>query len=263
MRSSILQCFISILIFSTSFAQTHFSAKLTGAQENPAVTSSATGTGSFVLTDAGLVFTVTMEGLEFTSAHFHNAAVGVNGGVVRTITNDFAGKTASGVWRSTDSEPLTDELIAELLTGNIYVNIHTTANRGGEIRGQVNLSSGTGFSAKLTGAQENPAVTSSATGTGSFVLTDAGLVFTVTMEGLEFTSAHFHNAAVGVNGGVVRTITNDFAGKTASGVWRSTDSEPLTDALIADLLAGNIYINIHTTANRGGEIRGQVILSIR
>ena len=140
MRSLILQCLISILIFSTSFAQTHFSSKITGAQENPAVTSSATGTGSFVLTDVGLAFTVTVEGLEFTSAHFHNAAVGVNGGVVRTITNDFAGKTASGVWRSTDTDPLTDALIADLLAGNIYVNIHTTANRGGEIRGQVNLS---------------------------------------------------------------------------------------------------------------------------
>ncbi|MCH9007141.1 CHRD domain-containing protein, partial [candidate division KSB1 bacterium] len=80
MRSSILLCLISILIFSTSFAQTHFTAKLTGEQQNPAVTTSATGTGAFVLTDAGLAFTVTVEGLEFTNAHFHNEAVGVNGG---------------------------------------------------------------------------------------------------------------------------------------------------------------------------------------
>ena len=140
MRSSILfvsLCLIVFLISSTSFSQTHFTAKLTGEQENPAVTTSATGTGAFVLTDAGLAFTVTVEGLEFTAAHFHNEAVGVNGGVVRTITADFAGKTASGVWTSTDSEPLTGALVAEILAGNIYVNIHTAANAGGEIRGQL------------------------------------------------------------------------------------------------------------------------------
>ena len=74
MRRSILLCLISILISSTSFAKTHFTAKLTGDQENPAVTTPATGTGAFVLTDAGLAFTVTVEGLEFTNAHFHNEA---------------------------------------------------------------------------------------------------------------------------------------------------------------------------------------------
>ena len=83
------------------------------------------------------MFTVTVEGLEFTNAHFHNEAVGVNGGVVRGIFDDFVGNTASGIWTSTDAQPLTDELIAELLAGNIYVNIHTTANPGGEIRGQL------------------------------------------------------------------------------------------------------------------------------
>ncbi|MCH8954488.1 CHRD domain-containing protein [candidate division KSB1 bacterium] len=140
MRSSILfvsLCLIVFLISSTSFSQTHFTAKLTGEQENPAVTTSATGTGAFVLTDAGLAFTVTVEGLEFTAAHFHNEAVGVNGGVVRTITGDFAGNTTSGVWTETDGEPLTNALMGELLNGNIYLNIHTAANAGGEIRGQL------------------------------------------------------------------------------------------------------------------------------
>jgi hypothetical protein len=196
--------------------------------------------------------------LTFTAAHFHNGAIGVNGGVVRTITNDFAGNTASGIWTSSDTEPLTPGLIADLLAGNLYINVHTAANPGGEIRGQVNLSAGTGFSSNLDGNQEVPPVTTNATGTASLTLTGAGLEFSLTVEGLTFTAAHFHNAAVGVNGGVVRTITNDFAGNTASGLWSSTDSEPLTPGLINELLAGNIYINVHTTANPGGEIRGQL-----
>ena len=80
------------------------------------------------------------------------------------------------------------------------------------------------------------------------------------MEGLtgSIAAAHFHNAAAGTDGGVVRTISGDFTGNTASGLWTGTDSEPLTDALIAELLAGNLYVNIHTAANGAGEIRGQV-----
>ena len=252
---------IVFLFSSAIFSQTHFTATLTGDQENPAVTTSATGTGSFTLTDTGLEFSVTVEGLTFTAAHFHNGAIGVDGGVVRPITDDFTGNTASGIWTSTDPDPLTPELIADLLAGNLYLNIHTTANPGGELRGQVNLSAGTGFNSNLDGDQENPPVITNAMGTSSLTLTDAGLEFSVTVEGLTFTAAHFHNGAVGVNGGVVRTITDDFVGNTASGLWTSTDAEPLTPALIAELLAGNIYFNIHNAANPGGEIRGQVFQS--
>jgi len=264
MKTFIFFASIWLIIFlfpSINFSQTHFTAILTGDQENPAVTTSAAGTGSFTLTDTGLEFNLTVEGLTFTAAHFHNGAIGIDGGVVRPITDDFTGNTASGIWTSTDPDPLTPELIADLLAGNLYINIHTTANPGGELRGQVNLSAGTGFNSNLDGDQENPPVITNAMGTSSLTLTDAGLEFSVTVEGLTFTAAHFHNGAVGVNGGVVRTITDDFVGNTATGLWTSTDAEPLTPALIAELLAGNIYFNIHNAANPGGEIRGQVNLS--
>ena len=242
----------------------HLTASLTAAQEVHTVDSyTATGTGSFALTEAGLAFNITVEGLSgsIAAAHFHNAPAGANGGVVRTITGDFAGNTASGLWTSADEEPLTNALIAELRTGNLYVNIHTVANGAGEIRGQVYLGEGTGFKAAFTAEQENHPVTdSSGTGTGSFTLTEAGLAFNITVEGLSgsIAAAHFHNAPAGADGGVVRTITGDFAGNTASGLWTSADTEPLTDALIAELRAGNLYVNIHTAANGAGEIRGQV-----
>ena len=244
-----------------SLTDTRFTANLTGDQENPAVSTSATGTGSFKLTATGLEFDITVEGLTFTAAHFHNGAIGVNGSVVRTITGDFTGNTASGIWTSTDGQPLTPALIADLLAGNLYINVHTAANPGGELRGQVNLSAGTGFNSSLDGDQEVPPVTTDAKGTSSLTITDAGLEFSITVEGLTFTAAHFHNGAFGVNGPVVRTITLDFAGgNTASGLWTSTDGEPLTPALIAELLAGNIYYNFHNAANPGGEIRGQVFV---
>jgi hypothetical protein len=252
------------LISNRGDAQTLFTAQLEGSQEVPAVTSSATGTGWFVLNaDATeLTYHITFSGLTLAASHFHMAPAGTAGGVVRAIT--FDGNTASGVWRETDDQPLTSELVADLVAGNIYVNIHTSANPGGEIRGQVNVTrQGSGFTAQLEGSQEVPAVTSSATGTGWFILNpeETELTYHVTFSGLTLAASHFHMAPAGTAGGVVRAIT--FDGNTASGVWKSTDTQALTPELAADLLAGNIYVNIHTSANPGGEIRGQVNLVSR
>ena len=435
-------------------AQRFFAASLDGAQEVPPVVTQATGTGRFVLNpeETELAFDITVDTASLTgpivSAHFHNAAAGVNGGVVRAITNDFVGDTATGIWRADDAQPLSGAMVAELLAGNLYINIHTTDNPGGEIRGQIQplavpllfgtvsgshtyidegegdvpyivtitvtdntgdigtdtllvtvnnvaptvtavgnqiadegivigldpiasftdpgaldthtatidwgdgivepgtVSEGAGavasshsylddggtdqdtliiavgnaaptvlavadqgvaegsllalspiatfidlgdldthsatidwgdgtiesgvlaaqrfFAASLDGGQEVPSVVTQATGTGRFVLNpeQTELAFDITVDTASLTgpivSAHFHNAAAGVNGGVVRAITNDFVGDTATGIWRADDAQPLSGAMVAELLAGNLYINIHTTDNPGGEIRGQI-----
>ena len=119
------------------------------------------------------------------------------------------------------------------------------------------LSEGIGFSASLTGDQHDPVVTTDATGTGTFSLTSAGLAYDITFEGLTISVSHFHLGATGVSGGVVRTI--DFGGaNTVSGIWTPQDAQPLTDSLLAEVVAGNIYVNLHTSANPGGEIRGQL-----
>jgi CHRD domain len=66
------------------------------------------------------------------------------------------------------------------------------------------------------------------------------------------TAAHFHGpAAVGANAGVVvpfNPVTSPITGKAT-----------LTDAQIADLETGKWYANVHTAANPGGEIRGQMV----
>ncbi len=67
------------------------------------------------------------------------------------------------------------------------------------------------------------------------------------------TAAHFHGpAAAGANAGVKVPIANP-------GTSPVEGSATLTDAQAADLMAGKYYINIHTAANPGGEIRGQVM----
>jgi CHRD domain len=64
------------------------------------------------------------------------------------------------------------------------------------------------------------------------------------------TAAHFHTGEPGKNGGVALPITPNASPLEGSAT--------LTDAQAADLLAGKWYVNVHTEANKGGEIRGQV-----
>ena len=123
----------------------------------------------------------------------------------------------------------------------------------------------TGFSAVINSAQElSCAVNSTATGSGTFVLNQAQteLTYNITYSGLQgtVTAAHFHNAPAGAGGGVVRgfsPITSPIVG-----IWKNTDAQPLTAAMVTELLNGRIYVNIHSTLCTGGEIRGQVLPDI-
>ena len=159
--------------------QIHFTTAIDSAQEVPAPVGAVPGkgTGSFSLNEARteLTYRVTVTGLSgsgnIAAAHFHNGPPGVAAGVVRAIS--FVGNTASGVWKNTDTQALTDSMVQQLLRGRIYVNIHTATNPGGEIRGQVNLATGVHFTANLDVAQQNPPVTTNARGTSAFILNPA------------------------------------------------------------------------------------------
>ena len=110
--------------------------------------------------------------------------------------------------------------------------------------------------ATLDAKSEVPANTSAGTGTADLDYDPASkkLSWKVTYSGLSgpVTAAHFHGpAAAGANAGVAVAIPN----ATSSPV---EGSATLTDAQAADLMAGKYYVNIHTAANPGGEIRGQV-----
>ncbi len=130
------------------------------------------------------------------------------------------------------------------------------------------------FRATLAGSEEVPPVTTTASGTSEFTLsrTNDTLFVNVTVNGLtNVRFGHFHAGARGANGGVVAflvdppTLTgvqNGRIGKqfiTAANLSGTLANQPLS-ALIDQMRAGNIYVNLHTDANTGGEIRGQVTL---
>jgi hypothetical protein len=111
--------------------------------------------------------------------------------------------------------------------------------------------------ATLDGKSEVPANASAGKGTADIDYDAATkkLTWKLTYSGLSgpATAAHFHGPAeAGKNAGVAVAIPN----ATSS---PAEGSATLTDAQAADLQGGRWYINIHTNANRGGEIRGQVV----
>jgi hypothetical protein len=114
---------------------------------------------------------------------------------------------------------------------------------------------GVALRATLSGAQEVPPVNTAGGGSANITYDQASkrLSWTVTYGGLTgpATAAHFHGpAGPGQNAGVALPIQlgpSPVAGQAT-----------LTDAQAADLLAGRWYLNIHTAAHGGGEIRGQV-----
>ena len=108
----------------------------------------------------------------------------------------------------------------------------------------------------LTAASEVPPNPSSGTGVVTTQLNKGTrvLTWTVTYSGLggPVTAGHFHGPAMpGSNAGVVVP----FSGSMASPIQGSAT---LTEAQVVDLAAGTWYANLHTAANPGGEIRGQV-----
>ena len=110
--------------------------------------------------------------------------------------------------------------------------------------------------ATLDGKSQVPPNTSAATGAADIDYDPASkkLSWKLSYSGLSgpATAAHFHGPAEpGKSAGVAVAIPN----ATSSPV---EGSATLTDAQAADLTAGRYYVNIHTAANPGGEIRGQV-----
>ena len=110
--------------------------------------------------------------------------------------------------------------------------------------------------ATLDGASEVPAVSTAGKGTADIDYDAATkkLSWKLTYSGLSgpATAAHFHGPAGPADkAGVAVPISNP-------GTSPVEGSAVLTDAQAADLTAGKYYVNIHTAANPGGEIRGQV-----
>jgi hypothetical protein len=240
---------------SATAGQQAFFFQLNASQEVPPTASTATGVGLMTLdtTTGALSYNITFSGLSSaeTAAHIHGPApVGVNAGVIFTLP---AGNPKVG------NLILTAPQITNMLAGLDYVNIHTTTNPGGEIRGQVTpVATPIYLTVALSGAQEVPPTPSAGTGSGCFAFDPFAhsLNYNISFSGLTSaeTAAHIHGfAGPGVNAGVLFALP---AGSPKIGVVTLIPSQEI--GMMNELT----YANIHTTNFGGGEIRGQVLRGV-
>lgn len=106
----------------------------------------------------------------------------------------------------------------------------------------------------LTGAEETPPVTTSATGKGIIhIAKDKSVSGTVKTTGIEGTAAHIHVGAKGEAGPPIITLA-----KGTDGSWTVPAGSKLTDEQWADYQAGKLYVNVHSDQHKPGEIRAQL-----
>ena len=213
--------------------------------------SSAYGLASLSLSGVALSYSIVATSLSgpITMAHFHLVSTKA---VVYQICSPCAGFYLAGTWANASAN------LMALTSAGIYINIHTSTNGGGEISGTVTLpfSSGPPYMAAtfLTG----PSMTAYGVATLSLSSYGGDLTYTVVSTNLTgpITMAHFHAGAAGVAGGVLSTICSSVStcSNKLSGTWMNTS------ASASALASGAVYINLHTAANPGGEIRGQVMV---
>jgi len=123
--------------------------------------------------------------------------------------------------------------------------------------GLAGAASAQNYSATLDGLQEVPANASSGSGSGLFSLDGANVLhYNIVFSGTATeTAAHIHGPAnVGVNAGVIFPLP--------SGSPKIGTVGPLTAVQVGYLNAGLLYVNIHSTAFPGGEIRGQILTTV-
>ncbi len=231
-----------------------FAIEANSAQEIPANASTAVATGELTLdqTTGALSGSLTPDGVDAIAAHIHEAVAGSNGDVIIALEITEAGIVVP------EGTVLAADQMESMLRGDYYVNIHSDAYPGGEIRDQITASNIDVILVNLSGDNEVPAVTSAGTGTGYVTLntTSGEIQVRVRTSGIITpTASHIHTGAATENGAVILALVQDEA---EVGNFAAELSTLDADGL-ASMLADGTYINVHSAENTGGELRGQVV----
>ena len=111
-----------------------------------------------------------------------------------------------------------------------------------------------GLKVTLSGDQEVPRVSTAASANGTITVSpDKSVSGSITVAGMEATAAHIHEGARGKSGPVIIPLT-----KGSDDTWSVRAGAKLTDAQYKSYLAGDLYVNVHSAAHKGGEIRAQL-----
>lgn len=232
-----------------------YRSDLSGANELPSpITTTAVGTASLVLDSLTNVLTYKVITANMTSTivgmHIHTGTITETGGIAFDL--DLSG---------TGVVTLTEDQVYRLTTGGYYLNVHTSDHPSGEIRGQIfPVAVSDRYFAGMSGINESPPVTTTASGTVFFVLdanrTELSYQIHINVMMPVVTAIHIHRGAPGENGPILYTL---FSGGSAFGPGKLAGKINITPGDLNDLLLHMLYVNVHTAAHPGGEIRGNLV----
>lgn len=232
---------------------------LSAAEIFPPTGSAATGEGqlTFDLLTGAVTGGVTLSGITATLAHIHGGIAGTNGPVLV----DFRASAGDpNRWEVEAGDVLTADQVDALLAGQLYVNVHSAAYPGGEIRGQIKPPGIAVAIAGLSGSNVVPPVTNTAVGFAAMTVDEAASTATVHVQtsGVDdATEAHVHDAPAGENASApLLTLMKD---PTTASHW-SIEAQAITQADRDALAADRLYVDVHTPGTLDGALRGQLSL---
>lgn len=231
-----------------------FATILRGDQVRPRnIVTGANGYGSVTLNPLTKQLTgfIVSSGIAGNAAQIRDGIPGTSGTMVLTLEGGPV------VWTVPATTVLTDAQLARLSAGAFYFDVRSDAFPNGEIRGQLNQQVRV---AALKGSSEVPPVTTSATGSGFLALNQSSRQFSgfVKLAGLSSAvrNAALQIGAAGTNGTTIVSMAN-----SGNGIWSVPPNTILGTAQVANFNNDELYFNIHTEANPGGELRGQILKS--
>jgi hypothetical protein len=278
LMQTLQRLFILILALScwsnTGLAQMVFHADLSGRSEVPSIISQASGEVMATLDGNELTVTGTFTDLSSPvdteiagGAHLHLGYAGQNGPVEIVLTPNLMLGNRSGTFDAADNTfTLTQMQMDALMARQMYVNIHTTNFGGGELRGQVLPQADATYTVQLSGSNEVPSIISNGSGQLALDLVGNELTVSGAFSGMDADfdanvagGAHLHLGMPGENGPVDILLNATVDADLRGGLFAPFENTfTLTEAQIEALAAREYYVNIHTTAFPGGELRGQV-----
>jgi uncharacterized protein (TIGR03437 family) len=283
-----------------------FRAVMLSSNETPLPAINASGTATILLhvvrNNAGQIISGSADfrvnytfpgSVTLTGLHIHPGAPGVNGpATVRTSFDPIADSTGRGVIEQQAQVRPSDANFQDALAvlngmlqnpGQYYVNLHTTINPDGAIRGQLQKAEMVVLMGMMSNANETPPVAVNASGLATVTalairdssgkLTSGEVTFDVNYDfpgQTTFVGLHIHPGAAGVAGpAIIRTdlgagaasVTSDSTGK--GNIFRRVEL-PVNDAVAVSTFEalfaspGADYINLHTVTDPGGAIRAQL-----
>jgi len=232
-----------------------FSVTLSAAQIIPAPASASSGTAQ-LSTDLGsgaLSGSVMLSGVTATAVTLNEAFAGDRGGVLLTLHPG----TSSGEWDVPAGALLTAEQVTALLQGGLYLMAGSATNPGGELRGQITpVNIMVTFSA-MSGTQEVPPVAVNASGVAATTVDTVASTLTVHvhLSGVGGAmAAEVADGAPGTTGARLAALTEDAIDPAH---W-STELATVDAAQMADFKASRWYVNVMTSADPAGALRGQI-----